>query len=395
MLKHNTIVPALVALLAVAGTYLALPGCKGGNEYVPPPAAKVTVAKPVRRPVTEYLNFTGNTQAVNSVDLKARIEGFLVKQAYEDGAEVKKGQLLFVIQPEPYEAKLAEAKAQLQSQLAGLHQAEIEFARAKNLLREKAGPDTDVVKWDAQREQYKAGVENAKAQIEIAQINLSYTRVTAPFDGRVSRRNVDVGNLVGGGEKTLLATIISYDPMYVYFTLGERDMLRLQESRGGSAAPEKRVRIPLAVGFSNSTDYPFKGTLDYYGLGIDPKTGTILLRGELSNAEDKITPGLFARVRIPLKEREAILVPDTAVGQDQTGHFVLVVNDKDVVEQRPITIGFAVEDMQVVDKGLTGEERIIVSDMQRVRPGAKVQPMDAKPKAPDATPKTPADGKKP
>jgi RND family efflux transporter MFP subunit len=379
----------MFALAALAASLFALAGCKGGNEYVPPPPPKVHVAKPEKREVTEYLSFTGNTQAVNSVDLRARIEGFLVKQAYVDGADVKKGQLLFVIQPEPYEAKLAEAKATLLSQQAGLHQAEIEYVRAKNLLREKAGPDTDVVKWDAQREQYKAGVESAKAQIEIAQINLSYTKVQAPFDGRVSRRNVDVGNLVGAGEKTLLATIISYDPMYVYFTLGERDLLRLQQSRGGgSPAPDKHVTIPVEIGFSNSSDYPFKGNLDYYGLGIDPKTGTILLRGELANHDDRITPGLFARVRVPLKKRPGLLVPDTAVGQGQIGHYVLVLGEGNVVEQRPVTVGFAVDDMFVIDKGLTGDERVIVSDLQRVRPGGKAEPL------PDA-PKTPAAGAKP
>ncbi|EFL52609.1 efflux transporter, RND family, MFP subunit [Solidesulfovibrio fructosivorans JJ]] len=394
---HKRIVPALVALVAVAAALFALSGCKGGNEYVPPPPPKVKVAPPERRKVTEYMRFTGNTQAVNSVDLRARIEGFLVKQAYVDGATVKKGQLLFVIQPEPYEAKVLEAKAGLQSQLAGLHQAEIEYVRAKNLLREKAGPDTDVVKWDAQREQYKAGVENAKAQIELAQINLSYTKVTAPFNGRVSRRDVDVGNLVGGGEKTLLATIISYDPMYVYFTLGERDLLRLQASRGGKAAPGKHVKIPVEVGFSGSTDYPYKGVLDYYGLGIDPKTGTILLRGELPNPDGAIAPGLFARVRIPLEKREALLVPDTAVGQDQLGRFVLILNDKNVVEQRPVTIGFSVNDMLVVDKGLKGDERVIVSDLQRVRAGGKAEPMpDASASAPAASAgtKTPPAGAK-
>ena len=384
---HRRIISAMAALVVLAASLVTLIGCKSGNQYVPPPAPKVRVDKPIQRAVTEYLEFTGNTQAVNTVDLRARVEGFLDKQAYEDGADVKKGQLLFLIQPEPYEAKLQEAKASLQSQLAGLHQAEIEFTRAKNLLREKAGPDTDVVKWDAQREQYKAGVESAKAQIEIAKINLSYTQVTAPFDGRVSRRNVDVGNLVGGSEKTLLATIIGYDPMYVYFTLGERDMLRIQHSRVENGATERQGQVPIEVGFSNTADYPIKGVMDYYGLGIDPKTGTIQLRGTLPNPDGKIAPGLFARVRIPLDNRHALLVPDTAVGQDQTGHFVLVLNDQNVVEQKPITVGFAVDGLLVVEKGLGGDERVIVSDLQRVRPGAKAEvAAPAGPKAPAAGP---------
>jgi len=380
--QHHRLVPALAAFFLLAATLVTLGSCKGGNEYVAPPAPKVQVAKPIQRDVTEYMDFTGNTQAVNTVDLRARVEGFLVKQAYEDGADVKKGQLLFVIQPEPYEAKLQEAKASLQSQQAGLHQAEIEYVRAKNLLKEKAGPDTDVVKWDAQREQYKAGVASAKAQIEIAEINLSYTRVTAPFDGRVSRRNVDVGNLVGGADKTLLATIISYDPMYVYFTLGERDMLHVQEAGAQEGAKERAGHIPVEVGFSDSSDYPYKGVMDYYGLGIDPKTGTILLRGALPNPDGKIAPGLFARIRIPLKAKQALLVPDTAVGQDQTGHFVLVLSDKGIVEQRPVEVGFSVDDLIVVKKGLSGQERVITSGLQRVRAGAKAEALssnDAKP----------------
>jgi RND family efflux transporter MFP subunit len=370
---RHLIVSSLAALVVLGLTLFGLTSCKGGNEYVPPPAPKVRVGKPIQRDVTEFLDFTGNTQAVNSVDLRARVEGFLEKQAYEDGADVKKGQLLFVIQPEPYEAKLQEAKASLQSQQAGLHQAEIEFTRAKKLLAEKAGPDTDVVKWDAQREQYKAGVESAKAQIEIAKINLSYTRVLAPFDGRVSRRNVDVGNLVGGGEKTLLATIISYDPMYVYFTLSERDLLKIQKRRQEDDKREQPGQVPLEVGFSNTSDYPYTGVMDYYGLGVDPKTGTILLRGNLPNPDGKIAPGLFARVRIPLEKRKALLVPDTAVGQDQTGHFVLILNDKGVIEQKPVTTGFAVDGLLVVEKGLQGEERVVQSDLQRVRPGAKAE----------------------
>lgn len=374
MHPHLTKLLALAALLALLGPS----ACDNRNAYVPPPAAKVTVAKPTVKNVTEYVEFTGNTQAVQSVNLQARVEGYLQDIKFEDGQLVKKGDLLFVIEPEPYKAKVLQAQAQVDSAKAALSQAEIEYKRAKNLYAEKAGPDTDVVKWQTTRDSDVAQLESAKAQLEQAKINYSYTHVTAPFNGRMGRHMVDKGNLVGATEKTQLSTIMQDDPLYAYFTLNERDLLHVIKAHEDMGMAPERRDVPLELGVSNQNDFPHKGKLDYSDLGVDPNTGTMLLRGIFPNPKYVLVPGLFVRLRAPLPERKAVLVPETAVGVDQQGHYVLVVNDKNVVEKRVVTVGSTVEGgMRIVDKGLTGEERVVVNGIQRARPGSQVTAEEA------------------
>jgi RND family efflux transporter MFP subunit len=388
---HRALLPPAACLLAL--TVLASAGC-GKNDYVPPPAPKVEVSQPLSREVTEYFEFTGNTQSVESVELRARVQGFLQKIAYKDGAEVKKGQLLFLIEPETYEAKVRDAQATLASNLAELSRSEIEAVRAKKLFAEKAGPETDVVKWESQRDSSKAAVDGAKAQLDLAKINLGYTRVLAPFDGRVSRRQVDVGNLVGsGGETTLLATIVRDDPVYAYFTLNERDVLAImrRDVKDDTEVTSPPAPVKLEMGLGDDTEYPYHGTIDYYDLGVNPKTGTILLRGVFPNPEGRIPAGLFARVRVPGKLKRSLLVPETAVGQDQTGHFVLLLDDKNIVEQRAVTVGQSLDGLRVVESGLTGAERVIVSGLQRVRPGSAARAEE--PPAPAGPAKTDGAGK--
>ncbi|MFZ5427872.1 MAG: efflux RND transporter periplasmic adaptor subunit [Thermodesulfobacteriota bacterium] len=370
--KRLTILLAVLALAMAAA-------CDNRNAYVPPPPPTVTVAKPARQPVVEYIEFTGNTQAVQTVNLTARVEGFLQKIQFTDGQLVKQGQPLFIIEPAPYKAKVEEAKADVDSQKARLTQAEKELARAQKLFAEKAGPDTEVVKWQRERDSARADLEAAKAKLEIAQINYGYTHVAAPFDGRISRRQVDLGNLVGsGGQATTLATVIKDDPIYAYFTLSERDLLRVMRMHKGKEQEREDRSHALEMGLSDQQGYPLKGKFDYYDLGVDPQTGTMLLRGVFDNKEGKIIPGLFVRLRAPLETKDAITVPETAVGVGQAGHYVLAVGEKNVVKAVPVVAGPAANGVRAVEKGLAGDELIIVDGLQRARPGSPVTPEEAK-----------------
>jgi RND family efflux transporter MFP subunit len=356
---------------------LLLAACEKENEYVPPPPPKVTVAKPVQQPVTNYLELTGNTQAVNTVQLQARVEGYLQALHFQEGSDVKKGDLVFTIQPEQYQAELQSALAEVQAQQAAVDHAETELKRYSRLFEQKAAAATDVDNWRFQRDSAKAALMNAQAQVDLAKLNLSYTRVTAPIDGRMGRRLVDPGNLVGaGGQKTPLAEINQIDSIYAYFTVNERDLLRVRKLQQESGAGDYRSRpIPAYAGLANDEGYPHEGRIDFAAITVDPTTGTLLLRAIFPNEDRKILPGLFARIRVPVgREENAILVPEVALGFDQLGRYVLVVNDKNVVERRQVITGPEENGFIVIDSGLKPEERVIVNGLQRAIPGREVSP---------------------
>lgn len=365
------------ALAAASAVIFALTAaCEEKNAYVAPPPAAVTVAKPVRQGVTDYLDFTGNTQAIQTVQLLARIEGYLVGIHFQDGADVKKGDLLFTIQPEQYQAQLQQAEAQVLTEKAALEHAETEFARYTKLYQQKAAPATQVDEWRFQRDSAKAALLNAQAQVDLQKLNVSYTRVTAPFDGRMGRHLKDVGNLVGAGQDTLLAEINKIDPIYVYFTINEIDLLRVKKLRQNTGAADYRmVPVPAFVGLANEDGYPHEGRLDFAAISIDPSTGTLLLRAILPNQDRLMAAGMFARVRIPVAhEASALLVPEEALGTDQLGRYVLIVNDKNVVERRGVELGQLDGTMRVIDTGLEGDERVIVNGLLRAIPGREVSP---------------------
>jgi RND family efflux transporter MFP subunit len=360
--------------ISVALLVLAM-ACGDRNTYVPPPPPKVTVSQPLKKPVTDYLEFTGNAVAVNTVPLRARVEGFLEKVLFQDGDTVKKGKLLFLIQQDTYEAKLKQAEAQVLAEKAQLEHAQTEFVRYSNLVKQDAAAQTDVDRWHYERDSHQAAVMAAEAQVVLAKLNLSYTKVSAPFDGRMGRHLKDPGTLVGAGEHTLLAEINQIDPIYVYFNINEQDLLRVRGKKPKSAEETSNNKIPVYVGLADETDYPHRGSLDFAGISLDPTTGTLMLRAIIPNPDAVILPGLFARVRAPIDEkREALLVPEVAIGYDQGGPFVRLVNDKNVVERREVKLGAQVERDRVVLEGLHGQEWVVVNGLLRAIPGRQVTP---------------------
>jgi RND family efflux transporter MFP subunit len=356
------------------------------NEYAEPPPPKVTVAKPLKQEVTDYLEFTGTTYAFEEVEVRARVAGFLQSMNFTPGTQVEKGDQLFVIDPREYQAELNAANAELRSAEAQLKRASIEFKRAEKLFKQKAGAETDVVKWRGQRDVARADVLRAKAKVEKAGLDLSYTNVTAPISGRVSRNLVDLGNLVGESEPTLLTTVTRYDPMYAYFNLNERDLLKVmtmnrnkveEKDLDPAEDPASELDVQVFLELANEEDYPHQGKLDFAESGVDKETGTLQLRGVFSNPGPApvLIPGLFVSLRMPVDKREnALLVTERAIGSDQSGRFLLAVNSENMVEKRPIRMGQLVDGLRVIEEGLLPDESVVVNGLQRARPGAKVDP---------------------
>jgi len=362
------------AWIAVCGLFALLPGCREKPKAEPPPPPKVTVAQPVHRTVTDSLDLTGNTQAIYTVQLVARVAGYLDKVMFQDGQLVKRGQPLFVIQQNTYEAGLQQAEAQILLQQAQLEFAQKQLERFSNLLPNNAASQTDVDNWRYQRDSARANLQAAKAQRELAQLNLDYTTVAAPFDGRIDRRLQDPGNLVGSGGNTPLAQISQIDPLYLYFNISDVDLARLLKSTHGIPGPSDAQKWPVFAGLPNEDGYPHKGYLDFAAISLTTTTGTLLLRGIFPNSDGGILPGLYARVRVPLEQRAALLVPDAAIGHDQQGAYVLVVNEKNVVERRSTTTGPASDGLRAIDEGLKGQEWVVVNGLLKAAPGRQVTP---------------------
>ena len=355
------------AALAVAGMAVlaALTACGKRNQYQPPPAPPVTVSKPLRMPVTDYLQSTGSVAAFKTVDLMARVEGYLRSVDFKDGSVVKAGQLLFVIEPEPYQAKLASYQAQLLD-------AQAEYDRQLRMIKENATSQANVDKWLSQRDQ-------AAAAVTLAKINLGYTRVTAPFDGRIDRHLVDPGNLVGSmGAATKLATIEQIDPAYVYFSINERDLLRVRAAvqamnRAQGTPAGEAPRVPVLLALQTEEGYPHVGTLDFAGSGLDTGSGTLQLRASVPNAGYTLLPGLFARVRIALAAPvPRLVVPDRVVSSDQVGSYLLTVGPDQKVKQQRIETGPLENGYRAVLAGLDADSEVVIDGLQNAIPGNPV-----------------------
>jgi RND family efflux transporter MFP subunit len=366
----------LVSRLAIAA--LALPllaGCEQ-NTFVPPPPPKVEVATPLQHPITRYLEATGNTAAIKSVDLVARVQGFLASIDYKDGTFVKEGTTLFTIEPETYKLKLEQAQAAEAGAQASVKQAEADFNRQKDLVAKQAVSQSTLDTSTSTRDNAQASLQQAQANTKIADVNFGYTKVAAPFDGVVTAHMVSVGELVGVASPTQLATIVSLDPIYVNFNVNEQDVLKVRaEARRRGMSSVDLTRLPIQVGLQTEEGYPHQGNLDYASPTINQSTGTLAVRGVIPNPDRVLLPGFFVRVRVPVEqEQTALLVPDTAQGSDQGGRYVLVVNKDNVVEQRRVRPGQLDGTLRVIEEGLKPDDRVVIGGLLRAIPGQKVDP---------------------
>ena len=368
---------SIAPLLLTAAVVLA--GCGESNTYVPPPPPKVTVAAPVQRSVTTYLEATGNSAAVNSADLVARVAGFVDAINYKDGDVVKEGQELFTIEPESYDLKLKQSQAAEDSAKAVLKQAQADYQRQVDLTKSGTASKATLDTSTATRDSARASVQQAEVNTKLAAINLGYAHVTAPFGGVVTARKVSVGAYVGGGSPTVLATIVELNPIYVNFNIDEKDVLHIRaEIRRRGLTPADLKKVVVEVGLQTEDGYPHHGTLDYASPTVDASTGTLAARAILQNPKDVLLPGMFVHVRIPTdKVDNALLVPDTALGSDQAGRYLLVVNKDNVVEQRKVEIGQREGTLRVIEKGIAPTDRVIVNGLLRAIPGQKVEPQTA------------------
>jgi multidrug efflux system membrane fusion protein len=361
---------ALALTLALAGMAL-LQGCsKPQAQPAAPPPPAVSVAAAVEREVMFTDEFPGRIEAVESVQVRARVSGYLQSVNFRPGAMVRKGDLLFVIDPRPFQAEVARAEAALTNTRAQLDLARTELKRSELLLAEHATSRREHDDAVAKVRSLEAQIKAQQALVDIARLNLAYTRVTSPIDGRVGKAEITIGNLVQGEgpSSPTLTTVVSTNPVYAAFEADESAYLKyIRAARGGLA---------VAVGLADEQGFPHAGRLEFVDNRVDPQSGTVRMRALLTNKDGRFAPGLFARIRVgdSAAPRKAVLIADRAVGTDQSKRFVLVVNGENKAEYREIQLGRLVDGLRVVEKGLEPGERIVVNGLQRVRPGAPVTP---------------------
>jgi RND family efflux transporter MFP subunit len=364
----------------VLGCCLGLAGCaRAPSEATGAAPVPVTVSRPVERDVTDYADFTARTAAVDSVEVRAHVWGYLDKVNFKEGAMVKKGDVLFELDPRPYQALLNQAKAKVAQDEAQLTFDEAEYQRNVNLVRTGGASRSDLDKTAAARGVDMANIAADKAAVASRELDLEYTKVIAPVSGRVSRYVVTVGNLIQSGDQgggTLLTTIVSVDPMYAYFDVDEHTVLRVRRLvREGKADSPRDGVVPVWLGLANEDGHPHRGTIDFVDNQVNPKTGTMRLRGVFPNKDQVLTPGLFARVRAPIgRPHKALLVSDRALDTDQGQKIVYVVDSDNKVVSRPVRLGALHDGLREITDGVKPGERVIVNGLQQVRPGVTVEP---------------------
>ena len=385
-------------LVGYGGVFLILTNALGCGSTTPPvaetPPPPVSVSQPLVRDVIDHDDYEGRIAAAKEVEVRARVRGHLKTVNFQDGQMVKEGELLYEIDPRPYEASLDAAKAQKASADANLELAKVEYARTESLVKSKAVSETELQVWKAKEGTAAAEVQRALAAIEQAKLDVDFAKVVAPITGKISRTQVTVGNLVNaGGGETLLTTIVSVDPMYVYFDVDERALLRYRQhfrrgmeggveggvdggkKESGAQPSVKDLKIPVSVALEGEENYPHQGVIDFADNRVNPSTGTIQVRGVLPNTERILDVGMRARVRVPVSDpHKALMITERAIGTDQGRKFVYVVNGQNVAERRDAKLGRLSDGLVVIPEGLKPEDWVIVNGIQRVRDGAKVEP---------------------
>jgi RND family efflux transporter MFP subunit len=384
----------IIGTLGLAGLSLAALSLNSRAEDkapAAPPLQAVTVAPVPEREVAEWDEFTGRLEAVDQVEIRPRVSGYIQRVTFTEGREVKKGEVLFQIDPRPYQAELARAQAELERAKSAAELAASDVRRAQNLVKAQAISREEYDSRTSAEAQGGASVKAAEAAVETARLNLDWTRVRSPISGRVSNALVTPGNLVQAGPPaTLLTTVVSMDPMYVYFDSDEQTYLRYA-ARARDGSNWRTAKLPVYLGLANEDGFPHEGRLDFVDNQIDPNTGTIRTRAVFSNKSRALTPGLFARVKLVGEhKRKALLVRDAAIGTDQDRKFVLVVGQGDTLAYRPVVPGRLVDGLRIIDSGLQAGEHVVVNGLMRVRPGMKVAPQLSDMTAPDSAAAAPA-----
>ena len=374
-MTHVLQIRTLPGILALSILCEVLSGC---TKPPPPPAPApppVTIAKPIKKEIVEWDEYTGRTGAVESVDVRPRVSGYIDNITFRAGDRVNKGDLLFVIDPRPYQAALDQANAQLRQAQANQLLQEANFARQDRLRQSGVIAKEDYDTALSNKNQSAAQVLSNSAAVELAKLNLTFTQIASPISGRISREQVTVGNLVQA-DSTLLTNIVSIDPIYAYFNVDERAVLKYQQLiRQGKIADARSASVPVYLQLENEKSFPHEGVIDFVNNQFNSSTGTLQVRGVFLNANAFLTPGAFVRVRVAAGPmHEAILVTDRAVGTDQGSKYVLALDDQNFVGVKPVELGPEVEGLRVVRSGLTGEEQVIINGIINARPGSKVSP---------------------
>jgi membrane fusion protein, multidrug efflux system len=373
---HNTAVRPLLAALA-----LVLAACaKAPPQGPPPPAPEVSVATVAEQDITEWDEYTGRLEAVNTVEIRPQVSGVLQTVAFTEGKEVQKGELLFQIDPRPFQAELDRAQAQLEQSRTAAELAVTDLARVEKLLASRAVSREEHDQRVAASRSAQSAVRASESAVEVARLNLGYTRIVSPIAGRIGRAEVTPGNLVSGGPgatATRLAVVVSLQPMYAYFEAAEQDYLKYMDlARSGARPLSRDAKNPVQMAVGNETEFKHEGYMDFVDNRVQPGTGTLLGRAVFPNPDRHLTPGMFVRVRLLGRPAyRGLLINDRAVSTDQDRRYVLVVADGDKLEYRAVTLGPIVNGLRVVREGLKPGERIVINGLQRVRPGMVIKPV--------------------